>query len=232
MEVFENIVHTSDWMEIREKGTLNDFENAAKEVEIDINGVIGGSFWDEESEENINTKEKMKAELKYLAGLKAKKITVNIDSLGGSFAHAISIHDLLRISGAKIKTKLYGMSASAATLIAQAGDEREMSENALQLIHKSMINVMDSLNENKLKSYIKSVETVDRKIEDIYVNRGADREKIKSLLSENNGQGIWIDSKQAKEYGLIDNEFKPMKIAAMANVEILNKYKLPIPKQM
>ena len=83
----DKILSQSEWMTIISK--------ANKVVEIDIEGIIGGSFWEEENEDSVNTKEKMRAELKAISAAKADTIIVNINSFGGSVTHGISIHDML-----------------------------------------------------------------------------------------------------------------------------------------
>ena len=91
---------------------------------IDIEGTIGEAWW----EDSPNTAKAMKKELKAIGELNAEEIIVNIHSLGGSVDHGLAIHDLLRENKARVTTRVTGgMSASAATIIAQAGDTREIS---------------------------------------------------------------------------------------------------------
>jgi len=236
MEIITNLIHESDWMKITEKFVQedsSDIQNSKKDVEIDIDGVIGGSMWEESDPKNINTKQKMKAELKVLAGLNPKNITVNINSIGGSFAHALTIHDLLANSKANVITKISGMTASAATIIAQAGKDRQMSENGLILIHRASMGVMDMINKSKVSQIAENLEAVDNKILDIYENRSkTDRKKIEKLLDAHDGAGKWIDSKEALSMGLIDKEYTPMKMAATASIEQLKFFNLPIPNNM
>ena len=109
---------------------LHIVENSATDTAvIDIEGRIGGGFWDSD-QDSKNTKEKMKKELKKIADIKAKNIVVNINSLGGDVNHGLAIHDLLAQSKAKVTTNVNGMTASVATIIAQAGNVRKISDNA------------------------------------------------------------------------------------------------------
>ena len=50
---------------------------------------------------------------------------------------AFSIFTQLRKFDAKVITKIEGIAASAAAFISQAGDEREISENAMFMSHES-----------------------------------------------------------------------------------------------
>lgn len=238
----KRVSYSSEWMKIEERDetvsvsapdTGEIVNKALKVVEIDIEGTIGGDFWGEDDAENINTKEKMRRELKNLAELKADKIIVNINSLGGSFNHGISIHDLLAQSRAEITTRITGMTASAATIIGQAGGIRQISDNALILIHRASYTILAQMNQNELKNLVGDLETVDNKLLDIYQKRtGAERDKLEELLDSQNGTGRWLTAQEAKDYGLVDEIFEPMKVAAMVTKEQLIKNKLPIPINM
>jgi len=185
---------------------------AEKTVDIDIEGIIGFDWWDDE-ETITNSKEAMKAELKAISSIKATQINVNINSPGGDVNHGFSIHDLLASHPAKVTTKVNGLTASAATVIAQAGDVREMSDNALYLVHNSMGSVFG--NKNDLKSMINLLDKVDDRMENLYSKRsGKDPETFKTLMAADGGHGEWITAEEAKEYGLIDNVFQPTAIAA------------------
>lgn len=224
-----NILHSSDWMTVTD--ITNESDNK-KTVEIDIEGIIGGSFWDDE-EGSINTKEKMRKELRALANLKADRIIVNINSIGGSVGHGLSIHDLLAKHDAEIITDVQGMTASIATVIAQAGNIRRMSENALYLVHRASISSFEPINANRIPQIVDTLKVVDEKIVQIYEKRAGldNRDKIINAMDENNGRGMWINSDTAKELGLIDETYEPMesKMVAYADNKLLNKCNLPIP---
>lgn len=203
-----------------------------KIVEIDIEGTIGGSFWQDDSPESKNTKEKMKAELKELSNLKAETIVVNINSYGGDVNHGLSIHDLLAENSAKIITKINGMTASAATIIAMAGDERHMSDNSLFLAHHAM--TLGWGNINDINSAADDLKKVDDRILNIYVKvTGQTKEVISEVFDRRNGHGEWITADEAKEKGFITNIFEPKKMAAFFSNDILNQFNLPsIPKNL
>lgn len=192
------------------------------ETEIFIDGTIG---WDSEASWSG-----IKDKLINVANSKAKKLIVNINSLGGFVSDGLMIHDALKMSKADIETRVYSMTASAATLIAQAGNKRKMSSNSLYLIHHAMLGAGGNIND--MKAAVDDLEKIDKRIYDIYVKNGADPEKVKTLMDENNGYGKWIDADEALEIGLIDEIIEPSKAAAIVDNEILNKYHLPqIPEQ-
>lgn len=214
----KNLLHSSDWM------LVNQVDD--KVVEIDVTGIIGGSFYyEDDNKDSKNTREKMRAELKAIAEIKATKIIVNIDSPGGSVSHGLSIHDLLAQNPAEKEVRIIGMTASIATVIAQAGNTRKMSDNALFLIHHAITYARGNITD--LQMAIDDVKAVDAKIINIYTKKGAEEAKVSELMDANNGNGRWIDAIEAKEYGLIDEVTEPTKAAAMFDRELFNKLKYP-----
>ncbi len=201
---------TSPWM------TISEYVNEAKEkiAEIDIDGIVGEYNYDGD-ELTLNTKERIKSELKTLAELKADTIIVNINSFGGNINHGISIHDLLAQSKAKIITKINGFSASAATIIAQAGEVRQMSDNSLYLIHHATVRSFDG-NIFDLEDAKEALSQLDNIMLNVYAKRsGSEREEIVKLMKENNGNGKWLTAEEAKAVGLVDEVFEPMKAVAL-----------------
>lgn len=65
----------------------------------------------------------------------AGEITVRINSPGGDVFDGFAIYNLLSQHPAKIHVKVDGWAASAASVIAMAGDTVEMAANALMMIH-------------------------------------------------------------------------------------------------
>ncbi|MCD4681112.1 MAG: Clp protease ClpP [Bacteroidales bacterium] len=199
--------------------------NAEKTVEIDIEGYIGFSWWDDESE-IIKTKEKMKAELKKLGNLDVDTIIVNINSYGGDVNHGISIHDLLAQNKAKIITRINGMTASAATIIAMAGEERLISDNALFLIHNSWTWSMG--NKLEMESELINLKKVDNTIAELYAKATDQKvDDIQKIMDRSNGNGEWLTADEAKEFGFITEIFEPKKAAAAFSNDILQKHGLP-----
>lgn len=199
------------------KETIKIFHNkASREATIDIDGFIGQDWWVDNDKQN--TKERLKAELKAIAGIKADTITVNINSYGGDINHGISIHDLLVEHPARVITKINGMTASAATLIALAGDERRMSDNALALIHISSTWAWGNINEFKVA--IQDMEAVNERAANMYAKVGnKPAEEYMDIMNENNGRGRWMDADEMLDLGLITDKYEPLKMAAAFNID-------------
>lgn len=194
-------------------------------AEVDIDGIIGMDLWSDEDDQN--TKQRMRDQLREIDAIDADKIIVNISSLGGDVDHGLAIHDLLASNAATVETHVVGMTASAATIIAQAGDERFMSDNALYLVHRAWTIGMG--NANDMRALADDLEKLDGRISNIYAKR-SDKEQSEflDLMNESNGDGIWITADEAFEFGLIDSVSEPMKAAAVPK-EVFQKYGLPEP---
>lgn len=196
-----------------------------KTVELDIEGSIGGDYDWWTGKVSGATKEAIKAELKAIGTLKTDTIIVNINSYGGDVNHGLSIHDLLAQNPAKKIVRINGMTASAATVIAMAGDEIEMSDNALFLVHRA--STMGWGNQNEMKTLLKDLDTIDNLMANIYAKRtGKTKEEILEQMDKS-VTGEWMTAEEAKAFGFIDNVFEPTKMAASFNSEFLAKSGLP-----
>lgn len=171
-------------------------------VIIDIDGVIG--VWWDGSDESKNTKQQIRNFLNEIDS-NVKTILVRIASLGGSVDHGLMIYDALKQHSASIEVEVYGMTASAATVISQAADpgKLKMSKNAMFLIHEAWL--MAIANKTEMKNTIETLEIIDEILANIYVERsGKDLNEIKELMAADNGNGKWLNAETAKDYGLID----------------------------
>ena len=118
---------------------------------------------------------------------------------------ALLIYDALKAIDARITTRCYGYTASAATIIAQAADVgcREISSNAMYLIHKSTCSIDG--NAEKLASRAELLHKTDERLAQIYaLHGGAEAEAFTTLMAENNGDGRWLTAEEAVEAGLAD----------------------------
>lgn len=95
---------------------------------IEMYGVIGESFW----EDGITAKDVSAA----VAGPETD-IVCRINSPGGSVFEGVAIYNILKTSGKNVKVIVDGVAASAASVIAMAGDSIEMGTGAMMMIHEA-----------------------------------------------------------------------------------------------
>ena len=182
-------------------------ENNAGVCHIDIEGTIGvPEAWQfDEPEHRRATYDRFREAVARIGEIEAPEVVVNIRSTGGDVNDALLIHDALRQIGGRITTRSYGYTASAATIIAQAASEgcREISANALYLIHQS--NCATEGNAAELSGKIEMLRQTDRRLAEIYANRaGREAAEYEALMAENNGNGRWLSPEETVAAGLAD----------------------------
>lgn len=138
-----------------------------------------------------------------LRACRGKNLTVRINSEGGDVFAAQAIHSLLRSHDRPVTVTIDGLCASAATIIACAGDEVRMPRNAIYMIHNPMVGLFGQYNAEELNSMISSLETVKEAIIEAY-KRKVGEEQFANL-SAMMDQETWLSAEEAKSYGLVDS---------------------------
>lgn len=126
--------------DIRPEMTLRPTAAGADSYTLMIHGDIGESWWGE----SVSAKSVV-AQLK---GLKPNTaLAIRINSFGGSVVDGLAIYNTL-MEHAGVKTVIVdGIAASAASLIAMAGDTIEMPETSLMMIHGPWTQAAGNANE-------------------------------------------------------------------------------------
>jgi ATP-dependent Clp protease, protease subunit len=135
-----------------------------------------------------------------LRAIGAKNVTVKINSPGGNVFDGLAIYNLLREHKAKVTVKVMGYAASAASIIAMAGDEIQIAQGAFFMVHKAW-----GLTIGNEYDHLKSAETfrqIDASMSDIYQARtGQDAKAMKELMD---GES-WIGARDAVDKGFADS---------------------------
>lgn len=182
-------------------------DDSADICRIAVEGTIGvPEEWQfDDPEARVATYEKFRDTVRRIGEIAAREVVVEIRSTGGDVNDALLIHDALRSLGGRITTRCYGYTASAATIIAQAASEgrREISENALYLIHNAACTAEG--NAAELAGKIELLRRTDDRIAAVYAARsGRPAEEFAALMAENNGNGRWLSPDEAVAAGLAD----------------------------
>lgn len=126
-------------------------------------------------------------------------ITVRINSPGGDVFDGFAIFNLLRQHKATINVVIDGLAASAASVIAMAGDTVEMAENALLMIHNPYTFAVGDASE-MLKT-AEMLETVKDSIITSYQVRVAlSDEELSNAMDDE----TWYSYDEALENGFVD----------------------------
>ncbi len=181
--------------------------NEAQTCYIDIEGVIGvpeqSQF--ENADSRVATYETFCQEVERIKRVAATSVVVNIRSTGGDVNDALLIYDALQSLDARITTRCYGYTASAATIIAQAAHEgcREISSNTLYLIHNSCCAIEG--NASSLEARAELLRKTDERLSHLYsFHSGRPAEEFKALMAENGGEGRWLSAEETIAAGLAD----------------------------
>lgn len=178
--------------------------NSSQTCFIDIEGVIGVER-EAGASGSVATYEAFRREVERIAEVAAQRVVVNIRSTGGDVNDALLIYDALRVLDAHITTRCYGYTASAATIIAQAADEgaREISENAMYLIHRSMCAIEG--NAQSLEARAELLHKTDERLAELYaLHSKGSVEQYAAMMAENNGEGRWLTAEETVAAGLAD----------------------------
>ncbi|WP_102707010.1 head maturation protease, ClpP-related [Terribacillus saccharophilus] len=180
-------------MNMMTKKTDVRFEASADDQEASfyIYGPIGGGFF---SSENTGNSIRRK-----LAESKAETIHVHINSPGGSAFEGVTICNLLRNHKAKIVVHIDGFAASAASVIAMAGDEIIMPENTMLMIHRA--STIEWGNAAVFEKTAKDLRKIDSALAASYKKRfvGEDGE-LEQLLDDE----TWLTAEEAVAFGMAD----------------------------
>ena len=126
-------------------------------------------------------------------------ITVWINSPGGDVWAAAQIYNMLLSYGGKVTVKIDGLAASAASVIAMAGDEVLVSPVSMLMIHNPSTMAMGD--KDDLAQAISMLDSVKDSILNAYVKKtGLSKNKLSKLMDDE----TWMDANKAAELGFAD----------------------------
>jgi ATP-dependent protease ClpP protease subunit len=133
-------------------------------------------------------------------------VVVNINSPGGDMFEGIAIYNLLREHPAKVTVNVMGIAASAASIIAMAGDEIIMGLGTFLMIHNAWGVVMG--NRNDMREAADLFDSFDAALVDIYEARSdAKRSDIVKMMDAETFMG----PSDAIKHGFADSVSESLK---------------------
>ncbi|PKR79407.1 peptidase S14 [Halalkalibacillus sediminis] len=161
----------------------------SKEYDLFIYGPIGGFFFGTNAE-SVRRK---------LAETEAKKINVHINSPGGSAFDGVAISNLLKKHKAEVIIHVDGWAASAASVIAMAGDKIIMPENTMMMIHRA--STIDFGNAAVFEKTASDLRKIDQSLAASYKKRFVGtQEELDQLLDDE----TFLTAEEAVAFGLAD----------------------------
>lgn len=162
-------------------------KSAAKaDGEIEILGEIG---------ETINSK-MVKDQLKAIG---KGPVLVTINSPGGDAFEGVSIYNLLREHAGKVTVQVLGLAASAASIIAMAGDSVRMGEGAFLMIHRASGIVVGT--QTDMREFADILQAVDESVSGLYAARtGKPKAEILAMMEKE----TYLNASDALKSGFAD----------------------------
>ena len=171
-----------------------------------------------------------------LAEVKGKPCAVRINSYGGCVQTALDIRQQF-IDHGDITAYIFGMTASAATILAMGAKKICMSKYAMMLVHpcSKWVDTWGQMNADELATAIKELEktkddlaTIDRVIAAVYAARtGRSVQDMKEAMTK----AAWLTAEECKALGLIDEiveEGEATKVTAQMT-ELFTALGMPVP---
>ena len=161
------------------------------ETELIFNGPISSeTWWGDEITPAIFRDELAKISV---------NLTVWLNSPGGDCFSASQIYTMLRNHNGKITVKIDGIAASAASVVAMAGDETLITPTGMMMIHNPM--TFASGNKSDMEKAIAVLEEVKESIINAYTRKtGLPRNKISELMDDE----TWMNAEKALQLGFVD----------------------------
>ena len=128
-----------------------------------------------------------------------KNVVVNINSPGGDFFEGLAIYELLREHKGNVTVKVLGLAASAASLVAMAGDEVLIARAGFLMIHNTWVFALG--NRNELRDIADTLEEFDGAALDIYAARASVEQRALAKMMD---KETWIRGETAVEQGFAD----------------------------
>lgn len=165
--------------------------DADGESELYLDGAIADeSWWGDEV-----TPAAFQAELKQHIG----DVTVWINSPGGDVFAAAQIYTMLRNHPGKVTVKIHGIAASAASVVAMAGDTTLISPVGMLMIHNP--STMAAGEKKDMEQAIAVLEEVKESILNAYAAKtGLSRNRLAKMMDAE----TWLNANEAMRLGFVD----------------------------
>lgn len=185
-------------------------------IELTIYGPISDEVEWESGEINPQS---FASDLKFaLEWEEAQELIIRINSSGGDVFAATAIYTRLKETKIKKIVKIDGWAASAATIIAMAGDEIEIAPNGSLMIHDPLFGLEGYFNAAELTKLIGQLEIIKKSIINAYkAKTGKNEEELAELMEAE----TWYTGQEAVDAGFCDRlMFTTADIAATAEGKI------------
>ncbi|KQY27188.1 hypothetical protein ASD31_03110 [Rhizobium sp. Root482] len=160
---------------------------------ISILDIIGEDFW---TGGGVTSKRVSAA----LRAIGDQEVFVDLNSPGGDFFEGVAIYNALRSHPKKVTIRILGLAASAASVIAMAGDEIQIGKAGFLMVHNAWVVAIG--NRHDLAEAAKTMEPFDDAMATVYSDRAGVK---KTKAAEWMDNETWFNGEQAVAEGLADS---------------------------
>jgi ATP-dependent protease ClpP protease subunit len=190
MRANKNADRSPSWFRI-ENAHVDEEAADDETTPIYIYDVIGDSWWEDATPANEFVKQ--------LSAIKTPNIELHLNSPGGDIFDGVAIYNALKAHPARVTVIVDALAASAASFIAQAGDEVIMTKAATMMIHDGSGLVWG--NAADMRKTADLLDQLSDTVAEIYADRaGQSIEFWRDLMIEE----TWYNSHEAVKSGLAD----------------------------
>lgn len=163
-----------------------------EERSISVYDVIGQDFW---TGDGVTAKRVAGA----LRSMGKGPVTVNVNSPGGDMFEGLAIYNLLREHDGEVTVRVLGLAASAASIVAMAGDTVQIARAGFLMVHNAWVMVVG--NRHDLTDVAETLQSFDEAMAGIYAaHTGQDKKAMAKLMDAE----TWIGGEVAVEDGFAD----------------------------
>jgi ATP-dependent Clp endopeptidase proteolytic subunit ClpP len=160
--------------------------------------------------------------VKDLNAVKAKTISLRINSPGGNVFDGMAIYNALKNHPAKVTAEIDGIAASISSIVAMAGEEIRIAENGFFMIHNAWALAIGTSAEMMKMS--ETLDKIDTQMEKIYAKRtGQHQENIRNMMAEE----TWMNADEAKAFGFADSIGDQIAAAACMSFDLTKFRNVP-----
>lgn len=136
-----------------------------------------------------------------LDSVEGNELVVEINSPGGDVMAGLGIYNMLRNwakDGKAVTTRVTGVAASIASIIALAGDKREMPANTFAMVHQVANLMVGAYTADELRDAAALNDKITSSMRSIYTSRmGVDEAKATEIMSKD----TWLTADESLELG-------------------------------
>ncbi len=147
-----------------------------------------------------------------LDSVQGNELVVEINSVGGDVMAGLGIYNMLRSwakDGKTVTTRVTGVAASIASIIALAGDKREMPKNTFAMVHQASTFAVGTADD--MRDAADTLDKVDGSLRGIYMDRmGVDETKAKDLMAKD----TWLTADESMDIGFATALIEDIKATA------------------